>query len=68
VIVIQSSGDGYLPGARARELFGADSTLSRLVIVDARNHRFNGGEPGFAAALLEAVGWIASSGAQSPNP
>lgn len=63
VVVIQSSGDGYLPGPRARELFGADSAMSRLVVVDARNHRFNGGESGFAAALTRAVGWIASPAA-----
>jgi hypothetical protein len=62
VVVIQASGDGYLPGARARELFGADSTMKRLVVVDARNHRFNGGESRFAAALVEALGWISPSG------
>jgi hypothetical protein len=61
VVVIQASGDSYLPGARARELFGADSTTSRLVIVDARNHRFNGGESAFAAALTSAVGWVNQS-------
>jgi hypothetical protein len=62
VVVIQSSGDGYLPGARARELFGADSTMGRLVVIDARNHRFNGGESTFAAALIDAVSWISASG------
>jgi hypothetical protein len=62
VVVIQASGDSYLPGARARELFGADSTMKRLVVVDARNHRFNGGESRFAAALVEALSWISPSG------
>jgi hypothetical protein len=59
VVVIQSSGDGYLPAARARELFGPDSAMRRLVTIDAHN-RFNGGESKFAAALVEAVGWVSS--------
>jgi hypothetical protein len=59
--VIQASGDGYLPAARARELFGADSTLRRLLAVDARNHRFSGGESTFAATLMEALAWVSAS-------
>jgi hypothetical protein len=58
VVVIQASGDGYLPAARARELFGSDSRTRRLVAIDARNHRFSGGESRFAAALVEAVDWV----------
>ena len=60
VVVIQASGDGYLRAARARELFGADTTTSRLVAIDARNHRFSGGESSFSAALTEALSWVAS--------
>lgn len=65
VEVIQASGDGYLPAARARDLFGSDSATRRLVAIDARNHRFSGGESRFAAALLEAVAWVSSSAADS---
>jgi hypothetical protein len=61
-VVIQASGDSYLPAARARELFGLDSTMRRLVAIDARNHRFSGGEARFAAALVEAVDWVSSNG------
>lgn len=57
--VIQASGDGYLPAARARQLFGDDSTVRRLVTIDAHNHRFGGGESSFASALVDAVGWVA---------
>jgi Bacterial virulence protein (VirJ) len=64
LVVIQASGDGYLPAARARELFGSDSTMSRLVAIDARNHRFSGGESRFAAALVRAVEWVSSSAAE----
>ena len=60
-VVIQASGDGYLPAADARVLFGSDSTASRLVAIDARNHRFGGGESAFAAALVDAVTWVSST-------
>jgi pimeloyl-ACP methyl ester carboxylesterase len=60
-VVIQASGDGYLPAADARALFGSDSTASRLVAIDARNHRFGGGESAFAAALVDAVTWVSST-------
>lgn len=60
-VVIQASGDKYLGAARARELFGADSPVKRLVAIGARNHRFGGGEARFAEALVEAVKWIGSS-------
>lgn len=62
VVVVQASGDGFLPAARARELFGADTATKRLVAIDARNHRFSGGESAFAAALIEAVRWVVSGG------
>jgi hypothetical protein len=57
--VIQASGDGYLPAARARQLFGDDSMVKRFVTIDAHNHRFSGGESSFASALVDAVGWVA---------
>jgi pimeloyl-ACP methyl ester carboxylesterase len=62
VVVVQASGDGYLPAARARELFGSDSASKRLIPIDGRNHRFSGGESSFAAALVDAVAWVASGG------
>ena len=64
-VVIQASGDKYLGAARARELFGSDSPVKRLVAIDARNHRFGGGEPRFAEALVDAVRWICWSGEET---
>jgi hypothetical protein len=66
LVVIQASGDGYLPAAHARLLFGSDSPTRRLVAIDARNHRFSGGESRFAAALVEAVEWVSTS-AEAPR-
>ena len=60
VVVLQASEDGYLPAARARDLFGADTATTRLVTIHARNHRFDGGESAFAAALIDGINWVAS--------
>ena len=57
-VVIQASGDGYLPAARARVLFGADSDLKRFVAIDAHNHRFDRGEKAFDDALEQAIEWV----------
>jgi hypothetical protein len=56
--VIQATHDGYLPAARARELFGPDTPLRRFYAIDAKNHRFAGGGAAFDAAWLEAIRWI----------
>jgi hypothetical protein len=60
VVVVQATGDGYLPAGRARELFGTDTATTRFVAIAARNHRFSGAESDFATALIEAMQWIAS--------
>lgn len=56
--VIQATGDAYLPAADARTLFGPETSTRRFYAVPARNHRFNGGEPAFVAALDEALHWV----------
>jgi hypothetical protein len=38
--------------------------MSRLVVIEARNHRFSGGEASFGAALATAVAWVSSSAAE----
>ena len=58
VAVIQSSGDGYLPAERARNLFGVDSTGRRFFEVPASNHRFSGGAVAFRRALQDALDWV----------
>jgi len=63
--VIQSTRDGYLPAAAARQRFGPDTPRRRFYAVDAKNHRFSGGKAAFDAALLDALRWTL---AQSPRP
>ncbi len=58
--VIQATHDGYLPAARARELFGSEGDDRRFYAVEASNHRFSGGLPAMAAALADALRWIAA--------
>jgi hypothetical protein len=64
--VIQASRDDYLPAARARVLFGADTPSRRFYTVAARNHRFSGGKPAFNAALLDAIQWMISQAVRDP--
>jgi hypothetical protein len=58
--VIQATHDGYLPAARARQLFGPDTPLRRFYTIDAKNHRFAGGKAEFSAAWLDAIRWMAA--------
>jgi hypothetical protein len=74
VAVIQATHDGYLPAARARELFGPDTPSHRLIAIEARNHRFSGGKEPFQTALMETLNWVAErrtpqeSGTKPPAP
>src|SRR4029079_15327623 len=66
--VIQSSHDQYLPAARGRALFGADTASRRFLTVEATNHRFSHGKVPFAAALGDALGGVAAAaGAPAPH-
>jgi hypothetical protein len=59
-VVIQATGDQYLPSAEARRLFGDDSPARRFFEVDARNHRFSGATAQFDRTLDLALAWIVS--------
>jgi len=56
--VIQSSGDKYVPGDEARQLFGPDTGTRRLYVVDARDHGFRGGQAQMLRDLDDALAWI----------
>jgi alpha-beta hydrolase superfamily lysophospholipase len=57
--VIQATGDRYLPAARARTLFGADTPDRRLWEIPGHNHRFSGAERAMVDALSSALAWAA---------
>lgn len=59
-VVIQATGDQYLPSREAHRLFGDDSPAHRFFEVDARNHRFSGATAQFDRTLDIALAWIVS--------
>jgi hypothetical protein len=59
--VIQATHDNYCAAADARRRFGPDTPVRRFYQVEARNHRFSGGQAAFDAALLDALQWISSN-------
>jgi pimeloyl-ACP methyl ester carboxylesterase len=58
VMVIQSTRDGYLPAARARELFGPDTPLRRLISIEAANHSFGNACPILYQDARLGLEWI----------
>jgi pimeloyl-ACP methyl ester carboxylesterase len=73
VAVIQSTEDGYLPAARARQLFGPDGERRRFYPIRARSHTFAGARDGLYEEAREALEWILAcdaerAGAGSADP
>ncbi len=62
VAVIQSTHDSYLPAGAARALFGPDTSLKRLVPINAKNHRFTGGCLDLYTQIEASLSWICSTG------
>lgn len=60
--VIQSTQDGYLPAAAARELFGPDDEWRRFYPVRARNHTFADARDALYEQARVALEWIVASG------
>ena len=60
VAVVQSTHDGYLPAAEARQLFGPDTPYRWLQPVQARNHSFGGARDDLYRAMGRSLVWIES--------
>jgi pimeloyl-ACP methyl ester carboxylesterase len=58
VAVIQSTHDGYLPAAKARERFGPDTAYRWLQPIEASNHNFGGARRRMYSAIQSALRWI----------
>ncbi len=58
VSVIQSTRDGYLPAAEARELFGPDTRDRRLTAIDAWDHSFSGAREELYQQIALSLNWI----------
>jgi len=58
LLMIHSSGDEYTPVEAARKMFAAGGEPKRFVLVQARNHHYDGGRDEFFRALSEGLGWL----------
>ncbi|MCC6362282.1 MAG: alpha/beta hydrolase [Bryobacterales bacterium] len=56
--MIQSSRDEYVPVEEARRLFAAAGEPKRFVLVEAKNHRFEGNQPEFFRQLRAMIEWV----------
>jgi hypothetical protein len=65
LVVVQSTGDNYLPAGDARRLFGPDTDLRRFVPVEARDHSFDGARDALYAQMASALAWMS---ARPPAP
>lgn len=59
--VIQSSGDEYTALETVRRLFAGAREPKKLVLVEARNHRFDGNREEFFRALRQSFEWISQA-------
>ena len=59
LVVIQSTGDNYLPAPSALKLFGPDTELRRFVSIDARDHSFSDARDALYAQMANALTWMA---------
>ena len=62
VAVIQSTQDGYLPAAQARQLFGPDDERRRFHAIRAGNHTFAGARDALYEQARVALEWIVACG------
>jgi hypothetical protein len=68
LVVIQSTGDDYLPAAAARKLFGADTSLRRLVPIESRDHSFDGAREALYQQMADALTWMSRMPASRGTP
>ena len=62
LVMIQSTKDEYVPEADYRAFEKTARDPSRLVLIDASNHRFTDRIPELRKAYGEALEWIRSKG------
>lgn len=58
LFVIASTSHEYITPEATRALFSAARQPKRLVMIDARNHKYSGNTEGFFRALREGLNWI----------
>lgn len=58
LFVIASTSDEYVTPEATRELFSAARQPKRLVVINARDHKYSGNTDAFFRALREGLNWI----------
>jgi dienelactone hydrolase len=58
LLMIQSTGDQYVSVEAAKRLFAAAKEPKRFVLIEARDHRFEGNQQELYRALREGLEWI----------
>lgn len=58
IVMIQSSNDEYVARSEADRLFAAAREPKRFILVEARNHRFDGNQDEFFRQLRAAFEWV----------
>lgn len=58
LFVIASTSNEYITPEATRALFSAAREPKRLVMIDARDHKYSGNTEGFFRALREGLNWI----------
>ena len=58
VAVIQSTHDGYVPAAEARQLLGPDTAWRELVPIESRDHNFGGAIDVLYREMKRSLQWI----------
>jgi uncharacterized protein len=58
LFVIASTSDDYVTPEATRALFSAARQPKRLVMINARDHKYSGNTDGFFRALREGLNWI----------
>jgi fermentation-respiration switch protein FrsA (DUF1100 family) len=61
IVMIQSTKDEYVPEAEYRLLEATAMAPKKLVLIEARNHRFGGRHAELRRNVLEALAWIKES-------
>jgi type IV secretory pathway VirJ component len=61
IVMIQSTKDEYVPEAEYRLLEATARAPKKLVLIEARNHRFGGRHAELRRHVLEALAWIGDS-------
>jgi hypothetical protein len=61
LFVIASTSNEYVSPVATRSLYGLAGQPKRLVVVNARDHKYSGNTDGFFRALEEGLNWVTQS-------